>query len=166
MVTGITLVVLRCRDLVASRGFYAALGLELVREQHGSGPEHWSCRIGSTVVELYPGEGSGPTVGRIGFGVSDVAAAVQRLLGAGGRLESPRGEVRDHAIVVDPDGTKVELTRAEADDAGSRTWVVWRQDDNGARFVVSDRHTRDEAERICAELEARGHKQTYWALPG
>ncbi len=44
-------------------------------------------------------------------------------------------------------------------------WVVWRQDDNGNRFVVARRGSRAEAEGIAAELEARGHKQTYWVAP-
>jgi hypothetical protein len=42
-------------------------------------------------------------------------------------------------------------------------WVVWRQDDNGNRFEVTRCPTRSEAERIAAEFEARGHRQTYWA---
>ena len=49
-------------------------------------------------------------------------------------------------------------------------WVVWRQDDNGNRYVVR-RFPSDEActadarlraEALAAEMEARGHKQTYW----
>jgi hypothetical protein len=42
------------------------------------------------------------------------------------------------------------------------TWAVWRQDDNGNRFRMSRGHTREEADRRCSELEARGHKQLYW----
>jgi UDP-N-acetyl-2-amino-2-deoxyglucuronate dehydrogenase len=46
-----------------------------------------------------------------------------------------------------------------------QTWTVYRQDDNGNRFVVSTRLGREEAERLVAEFEARGHKQVYWAEP-
>jgi hypothetical protein len=46
-----------------------------------------------------------------------------------------------------------------------QTWTVYRQDDNGNRFVVSTRLTREEAERLVTEFEARGHKQVYWAEP-
>jgi hypothetical protein len=42
-------------------------------------------------------------------------------------------------------------------------WAVWRIDDHGNTFVVRDRLDRAEAERLAAELTARGHKQTYWA---
>jgi hypothetical protein len=44
-----------------------------------------------------------------------------------------------------------------------RTWGVHRQDDNGNRFVVQTGLSREEAEQLVAELEARGHKQVYWA---
>jgi hypothetical protein len=46
-----------------------------------------------------------------------------------------------------------------------RTWAVHRQDDNGNRFVVQTGLGREQAERLVAELEARGHKQVYWAEP-
>ena len=41
-------------------------------------------------------------------------------------------------------------------------WVVWRQDDNGNRYEVRRCGTREEAEALAAEMEARGHKQLYW----
>jgi hypothetical protein len=43
------------------------------------------------------------------------------------------------------------------------TWAVWRIDDNGNTFAVRQSLSREEAARLVAELEARGHKQTYWA---
>jgi hypothetical protein len=43
-----------------------------------------------------------------------------------------------------------------------RSWSLWRQDDNGTSFEIRRDHTRDEAERLRDELEARGHKQLYW----
>lgn len=44
-------------------------------------------------------------------------------------------------------------------------WSVYRQDDNGNRFVVSTQLNREEAELLVAEFEARGHKQVYWVEP-
>jgi hypothetical protein len=41
-------------------------------------------------------------------------------------------------------------------------WTVWRQDDNGNRYVVAHHVDRDAAEAQAAEMEAHGHKQTYW----
>jgi hypothetical protein len=46
-----------------------------------------------------------------------------------------------------------------------QTWAVHRQDDNGNRFVVRTGLGRDEAERLVAEFEAKGHKQLDWAEP-
>jgi L-amino acid N-acyltransferase len=51
------------------------------------------------------------------------------------------------------------MTDAEATDG----WAVWRTDDNGNTFLVREHLSRDEADRLVAEFEARGHKQTYWA---
>jgi hypothetical protein len=42
-------------------------------------------------------------------------------------------------------------------------WSVWRQDDNGNVALVKAGLTRTEALRLTADLESRGHKQTYWA---
>ena len=47
-------------------------------------------------------------------------------------------------------------------DADSPQWTVWRQDDNGNRYVVAHHSDRGAADRQAAELEARGHKQIYW----
>lgn len=44
----------------------------------------------------------------------------------------------------------------------SQTWSVHRQDDNGNRFVVEKGLALEEAERLVAMYESRGHKQTYW----
>jgi hypothetical protein len=55
----------------------------------------------------------------------------------------------------------------EADDTAGcpfqvATWAVHRQDDNGNRFVVQTSLSREAAEQLVAELESRGHKQSYW----
>jgi hypothetical protein len=46
-----------------------------------------------------------------------------------------------------------------------KKWAVHRQDDNGNRFLVDAHLSREEADRLIAVLEARGHKQVYWAEP-
>ncbi|WP_420873805.1 VOC family protein [Nocardia huaxiensis] len=47
--------VLYVEDLEASRAFYRALGLDLIREQHGRSPVHYSVVLaGGEVIELYP----------------------------------------------------------------------------------------------------------------
>ena len=42
------------------------------------------------------------------------------------------------------------------------TWSVWRQDDHGNRFEVRQGLSKEDALRLVAEFEARGHKQSYW----
>lgn len=42
------------------------------------------------------------------------------------------------------------------------SWCVKRLDDNGNVFVLRAGLSRDEAERLMAEYQARGHKQSYW----
>jgi hypothetical protein len=63
---------------------------------------------------------------------------------------------------------------AEAAYRGDVTmWVVWRQDDNGNRYVVrrfpassaDPDEARAAADALVAEMEAHGHKQTYWVEP-
>lgn len=45
----------------------------------------------------------------------------------------------------------------------NKMFEVWRQDDNGNRFLVSTFPTLHEAELECKTFEDRGHKQHYWA---
>jgi len=42
------------------------------------------------------------------------------------------------------------------------TWQVWRQDDNGNRFLVGSYVSKTIAEIRIAELTKCHHKQTYW----
>ncbi|MWV12678.1 hypothetical protein F3I62_11295 [Pseudomonas sp. R-28-1W-6] len=42
-------------------------------------------------------------------------------------------------------------------------WCVKRLDDNGNEFVLRAGLSREEAERLARDYQARGHKQTYWA---
>jgi len=44
-------------------------------------------------------------------------------------------------------------------------YEVWRQDDNGNKFLVKHVGSENEADRLVETMTARGHKQTYWAEP-
>lgn len=41
-------------------------------------------------------------------------------------------------------------------------WQLWRQDDNGNRFLIGSWPTRATAEERLAELTRCRHKQIYW----
>lgn len=45
----------------------------------------------------------------------------------------------------------------------ANTWSVYRQDDNGNRFLVQTGLTEAAATALARELESHGHKQLYWA---
>src|SRR5262245_44186016 len=111
----LNLVVIRSADLERAGAFYAALGVPLVRERHGSGPEHLAGPAGVAVLEVYPrGEGGGTLGVRLGFRVASVADAVAAAQGAGGSVVSPARESPWglRAVVADPDGHRVELVEA------------------------------------------------------
>lgn len=44
-------------------------------------------------------------------------------------------------------------------------WRVMRLDDNANTYVVREDLSEDDARALAAELEQRGHKQTYWFEP-
>lgn len=113
--TALNLIVLRAADLARAAAFYAALGVHLVRERHGNGPEHLAADLGGTVFEVYP-LGTGPTTSatRLGFRVPALTAALLAVEAVGGSIiesarDSPWGL---RAVVADCDGHRVELVEA------------------------------------------------------
>jgi predicted enzyme related to lactoylglutathione lyase len=109
----LNLIVLYSQDIERSKAFYETLGLHFTKEQHGSGPEHYSCELGKTVLEIYPltTERTAAPCTRLGFSVSSIEEITARLAKLGCRLiagprESPWG-IR--AVLQDPDGYRVEL---------------------------------------------------------
>jgi hypothetical protein len=44
-------------------------------------------------------------------------------------------------------------------------WELWRQDDNGNRFLIGRFDSIGAAEAEQRRFEALGHKQTYWVQP-
>jgi catechol 2,3-dioxygenase-like lactoylglutathione lyase family enzyme len=52
------IVVLRARDVDATRTFYEGLGLIFVEERHGTGPRHFAADAGAWVLEIYPARGT------------------------------------------------------------------------------------------------------------
>jgi predicted enzyme related to lactoylglutathione lyase len=109
------LVVIRSADLEKAASFYAGIGLALVRERHGSGPEHLAAELGGVVFEVYPlGDSTGTRAVRIGFRVSSIASVLAIVQSLGGEVVSPAREspwgIR--AVISDPDGHRVELNEA------------------------------------------------------
>ena len=102
----LVLLVLRCADVGRSRAFYEALGLSFEREQHGAGPQHFSCQMTWGVLELYPATERFPAEcsTRLGFHVDSLTFAETRLRGAGLHVAGA-----EPGVMLDPDGRRVQL---------------------------------------------------------
>lgn len=115
------LVVLRSRDLDRAAAFYSALGLDMSRHAHGSGPVHLTYENAGHVFEIYPLEQDSlaTTATRIGFSVSSVVETYAALLVAGGQsVSAPKSSAwGKRAVVSDPDGHRVELTEGTVSNA-------------------------------------------------
>jgi len=110
----LNLVVIRSADLDRSAQFYKLLDLDLIKHHHGSGPEHYTCELGKVVLEIYPRQADTDSTNsvRIGFQVLSVNAVVDELMKQGVKIISPPKDSSwgRRAVVVDPDGHRVELT--------------------------------------------------------
>jgi hypothetical protein len=80
-----------------------------------------------------------------------------------------------------PNSTELELLRTVASRLGVKwghdefgwwaavekskvtDWTVWRQDDNGQKYVIQTNLNETDAGLLVAELEASAHKQSYWS---
>jgi hypothetical protein len=88
--------------------------VQLQEEKHGNGPEHLAAEIAGTVFEIYPRGDEPATTGvRLGFRVESVEAALAALEGAAIVSPLSAGPWELRAVVVDPDGHRVEIVQAE-----------------------------------------------------
>jgi len=96
-------------------------------------------------------------------------------------FKDPEGEKKEGELLDAGDkASEIELLRTVAARAGvtwghdefgwwavmpkkqTGLWTVWRQDDNGNKFMVEGNLTEDNAKQLAHDLESTGHKQTYW----
>lgn len=47
-------------------------------------------------------------------------------------------------------------------DKRSPLWNLWRQDDNGNKFLMKSFYSEQQAAKAKAEFEEKKHKQIYW----
>ena len=107
----LNLIVLRSDKPEMLVRFYEALGLHFARERHGQGLEHFSCRTGQAVLEIYPDKNGPSTLGtRLGFRVDDLAAACE-VAEREGRVvnQISKTEQGIRAVIQDPAGHIIEL---------------------------------------------------------
>jgi predicted enzyme related to lactoylglutathione lyase len=113
----LALLVLRVSDIPTAVEFYWALGLTFQREQHGTGPQHFSTVLNGTVFELYPASDRFPvSTARIGFTVDSIATVLEQLQSLNAEvLTEPRQTPWGlRTVVADPDGHRVELIQQQS----------------------------------------------------
>lgn len=103
----ISLLVVRCKAIEVSRGFYEKLGLSFFEEKHENGPVHYSCEHNGCIFELYPNKGETPQDNnRLGFKVSNIASIIKQVT----IVDSYEFAGNKIYVVTDPDGRKIEIS--------------------------------------------------------
>ncbi len=114
----LNLVVLNSANLGAAVAFYKALGLTLVSERHGNGPEHFAAvSDGGLVFELYPASDTRPVSKiRLGFSVASIDRLLKSIEEISGEVAVPpkSGQWGLRATLVDPDGNKVDIAQRDS----------------------------------------------------
>ena len=78
----LALLVIKTHQIDMLKDFYETLGLAFIIEKHGNGPEHYSCDLDGTVMEIYPlpdGANLADTTTRLGFRVKKLDNVIKIL---------------------------------------------------------------------------------------
>ncbi|QEM14087.1 VOC family protein [Mucilaginibacter rubeus] len=108
------LLVIRTADMQKLVDFYKLLGFSFDYHQHGNSPYHYSTTIDGTVIEIYlltKSQTEADKNLRLGFELDDFDGAIELLEKSGVPFASAPSETDFGfmAVVVDPDGRRVEL---------------------------------------------------------
>lgn len=116
----LNLIVLRAANIRSTAAFYQQIGLHFSQEQSRSSPVYFACVIGSTIIEIHPGQpGSAPGLKqagatRLGFATASLDQVLAHINPEAIRAVAKPQAAPWHkcAVLVDPDGRAVELTQA------------------------------------------------------
>lgn len=108
------LIVIRTPDPQRLADFYALLGLTFEYHQHGNSPFHYGATVSTALLEIYPLTKSQPEPDkhlRLGFSIDDFEHRIaglkqQQVPFATEPLQTEFGYM---AVIIDPDGRKIEL---------------------------------------------------------
>jgi len=103
------LLVLRCKDIEKTKEFYSVIGMEFMKEKHGSGPTHYSAKFSDIVFELYPAKDGAVDNLRLGLEVPGLS----KLLSDLEILEEYEFNSNRIRVIADPDGRKIELYESD-----------------------------------------------------
>lgn len=114
----IRLLVLRTGDIKQLAEFYGLFGFVFDYHKHGNSPYHYSITIGKTVLEIYPlakDQTEADKNLRLGFGIDNFEAVIEQLKASkiSFSMEPTQTDFGFMAVVVDPDGRKIELYKNE-----------------------------------------------------
>ncbi len=109
----IRLIVIRTNNQKRLAEFYSLFGLTFDYHQHGNSPLHYSTKIGSLVLEIYPLTKSQTETDknlRLGFAIENFEETLKILITNGITFSEPTlTDFGFLTIVSDPDGRKVEV---------------------------------------------------------
>ena len=116
----IKLIVIRTEDPKRLSEFYSFLGLTFEYHSHGKSRMHYSAKIGEAILEVYPlmkDQVSSDKCLRIGLAIDDFEERISVLRNSGVifNLEPRDTEFGLMAVVVDPDGRKLEIYKSGTD---------------------------------------------------
>jgi len=108
------LLVIRTPDMLRLADFYKLLGFNFAYHKHGNSPYHYSATVDGTVIEIYPLTKSQTEADknlRLGFELDDFDGAIELLKEneVSFASEPSQADFGFMAVVVDPDGRRVEL---------------------------------------------------------
>ena len=115
---GLSLLVLKTRQVDKLREVYGTLGINFTQERHGRGPVHYAGRLGDVVFEIYPLPPEDDTfvdsTTRLGFTIGALKKVVKAVEAMGMPiLAQPQATKYGlRAIIRDPDGRVVELRQS------------------------------------------------------
>lgn len=113
----IRLLVIRTANPKTLADFYHLLGLTFEYHKHGNSPYHYSASIDKTILEIYPfskKQTEADSSLRLGFGIDNFDTVINKLKAEQVVFSSEpmQTEFGFMAIIVDPDGRKIELYKS------------------------------------------------------
>ena len=136
----LNLIVIRVKDLNRSKRFYETLGINFSYEQHGNGEQHLSAMLEGILFEIYPSSNNIDTSAiRLGFCVASVDKTIEQLQVIETVTVSPPKDSQwgRRAVILDPDGHKVELVGLREKQVASRL-IATKKRDTTTTFVNLD----------------------------
>lgn len=105
---------MRTSDEKGLADFYSQLGFEFDYHKHGNSPYHYSAKIGSGILEIYPltkNQTAADKNLRLGFSIDAFDLVIEKLKinNTVFVTEPTATDFGFMAIIEDPDGRKIEL---------------------------------------------------------